>query len=455
MTLTQGAGYSPLVASELPPGASMAIALVQGSLAQFPVNDNWGQCPFPALVDDGHRGAHDVSDVLAFHVRSNEPVFAAYFHPYSCGWTDNGFTASSALRSVGSWAARNVDIGVYKPGRPALQHNRNGDPVPDDTTPFLALGSLSDAHASLQLVEGTSMVDIPSGHVIRLRRDDVLIGSSITSDVPIAAFVGSRFSLLPYNTGGADPILSQVPPPPAWSSEYAAVRYPNRYEDATDVAIYRIIAEKDGTTLSYEPSRPEGAPERLDAGQLGVFLTSESFVVRSQDDAHRFLATVAMTGCEQVQPEQERVTGIAGRGDPELVSLVPRSEFANRFAVVTDRPYPDVHHGLGRAEATGVYHDVNLACAGVVTGWKPLGKGDTYETATVTLSKGKFEPVVYPGGTCHNGPHTMQSDGPFTGYVWGWAHDGAIDLEPHRDGGGVSFGFALYGITSAALGTGR
>jgi hypothetical protein len=234
------------------------------------------------------------------------------------------------------------------------------------------------------------------------------------------------------------------------------VRYPNRYEDAPDVAIYRLIAEKDGTMLTYEPSPPEGAPEKLDAGQLGVFITGESFVVRSQDDAHPFHATVAMTGCEQVQPERERITGIAGRGDPELVSLVPRSEFANRFAFMTDHTYPDVHLVLVRAKENGAFHDVTLGCAGTVTGWKPLGKGDTYETTTVTLSKGKFEPQVYPGGTCHNGPHTMRSDGPFTGYVWGWGHEGAIDLEPPRDGGGVSFGFALYGLpSSVAPGPGR
>ena len=445
-TLTQEPGYVSVQGGELPPGASMAIALVQGSLGQFPVTEDWGHCPFPALVDESHRDSHDVSDVLAFRVRSNAPVFATYFHPYAFGWTDNGFTSSTALRSAGSWGTRNVDIGVFRPGRPPVQHSKDGTPLYDDTTAFLALGTVQDARVSLVTSDGPRTIDVRAGHVVRLRRDDLLIGSSLTSDVPITAFVGARFSLLPYDTWAPDAILDQVPTPRAWASEYAAVRYPDRYEDVPDLAIYRLIADEDGTVFTYEPSKPDGAPEKLDAGQLGVFITGESFVVRSQDAGHRFHATVAMTSYELIQPQEEWERGIQGRGDPELLNLVPRSEFANRFAFMTDHTYPDAHLVLVRAKEDGRFFDVTLGCAGTVTGWKPLGNGDTFETTTVTLSKGKFEPQVYPGGTCHNGPHTMESDGPFTGYVWGWGHEGAIDLEPPRDGGGVSFGFALYGV---------
>lgn len=451
---SNGPSYAPVVGGELPPGASIAIALVQGSLAQFPATESWGECPFPAIVDEGHVGLHDVSDVLGFHVRSSEPVFATYFHPYAFGWTFNVFTSSTALRSAGSWDTRNVDLGVFMPGRPTVQHEREGNPIYDDMAGFVALGSSSDARVSMIGPDGPSTVDVRAGHVVRVRRDDLFIGSRIESDVPVAAFVGTRLSFLPYDTGGADPLLNQVPPPRAWASEYAAVRYPNRYEDVPDVAIYRFVADKDGTTLSYEPSRPDGAPEKLDAGQLGVFLTGDSFVVRSQDQAHPFYASVAMTSYERIQPEREWDSGIQGRGDPELVGLVPRKEFANRFAFVTDQ-YPDVHLVLVRAKESGIFHDVTLGCAGTVTGWKPLGSGDTYETTSVTLSAGKFEPQVYPGGTCRNGPHTIQSDGPFTGYVWGWGHEGAIDLQPPRDGGGVSFGFALYGLTTGIPGAGH
>lgn len=389
-------------------------------------------------------------------MRSSEPIFSTYFHPYAYGWTWYAPAASSALRSAASWDVRNVDVGIFEPGRPRVQHKKSGDPIFDDMAAFLALGALRDTHASIHGTDGPFSVDIPAGHVVRVVRDDMFIGTPIISDAPVAVFVGSKQSFFPYDVGGFNPILSQVPAPRSWSSEYAIVRYPDRYQDAADAAIYRFIAETDGTVLTYEPSRPVGAPERLDAGELAVFMTSNTFVVRSSDEAHRFYASVAMTGYEQVQPRTESDAGIAGRGAPELVSLVPRREFAKRFAFMTDHTYPDVHLVLVRAKENGTFHDVTLGCAGTVTGWKPLGSGDTYETTTVTLSKGKFEPQVYAGGTCHNGPHTMQSDGPFTGYVWGWGHDGAIDVEPHRDGGGVSFGFALYGLPEpSASGPGR
>ena len=301
---------------------------------------------------------------------------------------------------------------------------RTETPYYDDTRAFLALGTVQDARVSLLTSDGPRTSRRPRGarrtldarrsaHRVaahRRRTDHGLRRSEVQP--PSLGYLGGRCD----SGSGSD--TARV------GERIRRRPLPRPLRRHADLAIYRVIADKDGTVFTYEPSKPDGAPEKLDAGQLGVFITGESFVVRSQDAGHRFHATVAMTSYELIQPHEEWERGIQGRGDPELLNLVPRSEFANRFAFMTDHTYPDAHLVLVRAKEDGRILDMTLGCAGTVTGWKPLGNGDTFENDSVTLSKGKFEPQVYPGGTCHNGPHTMQSDGPFTGYVWGWGQRG-------------------------------
>lgn len=134
-------------------------------------------------------------------------------------------------------------------------------------------------------------------------------------------------------------------------------------------------------------------------------------------------------------------------GDPELIAVTPSLDFAYRFAFTTEHQFADTYLVLIRRRgAMGVFSDVRLDCAGTLEGWKPIGSADDYETLTVPLSRGNFESQSFPGGSCTLGAHTMTSDGPFTGYLWGWTHEGVDGLEEGDDGSGRSYGFALFGI---------
>ena len=66
-----------------------------------------------------------------------------------------------------------------------------------------------------------------------------------------------------------------------------------------------------------------------------------------------------------------------------------------------------------RRKSGGVFHDVTLDCAGVLTGWQPVGE---YEWTRVDLITGNFQDV----GNCSTGPHEAYSDGPFGLWNWGW-----------------------------------
>jgi hypothetical protein len=69
-----------------------------------------------------------------------------------------------------------------------------------------------------------------------------------------------------------------------------------------------------------------------------------------------------------------------------------------------------------RHQDKGKFADVNLGCAGTLTGWQPIDQGDTYEYARIDLVRHDF----IQQGNCDNGRHVMTSSVPFGLTVWGW-----------------------------------
>lgn len=448
-------GWEPLVGSVLPPGASAVVALVDGALSQ----GGDGHCPFPAL-DDGTSFVTEEATRSAFRLHSDQPVFATYFYNYATsaeGIVDSA-TGSSSLRAVSSWSSRYVDVGMYQPGRPAVQNDRTGSVPSTDMIAFAAIVAVDSTRVALGTDGGVDSIALNAGEVHRFIRDDLSIGTAITADRPIGVFVGAGLAWMPYNVASGDQVMSQIAPVDQWGTEYAAVGHPPRRPGAEDAPLYRIVAERDDTILEYEPARPPGAPTSLGAGGLGVFRSSFPFVVRSRDAAHSFFVSVAMTGggplCE-VRDAGPDDPGVGGEndvaywhcpGDPELISVPPPSEYASRFAFTTEHQFADTFLVLVRKRAsTGRFGEVTLDCAGKLEGWKAIDSHGAYETLTVPLSQGNFEPQVSPGGTCTLGAHTMSSDGPFTGFLWAWTHEGVDGLAEGDDGSGRSYGFSMYG----------
>jgi hypothetical protein len=453
-------GWAPLVDDVLPAGTSAVIALVEGK----PDPSANGHCPFPAL-DDGFAFLTEEATRDAFRLRSDTPVFAAHFYNYGTtaqGILDN-VTASTSLRAVPSWSSRYLDVGMYMAGRPAIEEDRTGKYNSNLMQAFAAIVAFEPTTVSLGIDGGVTSLALDAGEVHRFIRDDLFIGSAITADRPIGLFVGAGLAFLPYNVASADQVLNQVSPVDQWATEYAAVGHPPRRPGADDPPLYRIIAEKDDTVLEYDPAPPPGAPASLSAGGLAAFRSSTPFVVRSRDAAHRFFVSVAMTGggplCEVKDagaddPDAGGDTTITYwhcPGDPELVMVPPPAEYAARFAFTTVHDFADTYVVLVRKQSAGRFADVTLDCAGKVEGWQPIDSQDTYETVTVPLSRGNYEPQVFPGGTCQLGAHTMSSDLPFTGFVWAWSHEGVDGLVEGDDGGGRSYGFALYGTDPPAI----
>jgi hypothetical protein len=187
-------------------------------------------------------------------------------------------------------------------------------------------------------------------------------------------------------------------------STYVGVMYRARTSQETQT-FYRVVGAVDGTVLTY--SSAVGGPPTLTKGQAVIFETGTPFSVSSQDANHPFMLFTYMTSADYVGTEGD------GYGDPDFVYDIPPAQFLSSYVFFSDPTYPETNLVLERSKGTdGQFHDVTLDCAGVLTGWEPVG---AFEWTRVDLQKG-FAPVA----GCNNGRHQITSAAPFGLQVWGW-----------------------------------
>jgi hypothetical protein len=273
------------------------------------------------------------------------------------------------------------------------------------------------------------------GQVLMLVQDQDhdLVGSAIQSSKPVG--VWAEDYCVTYDELACDGAHQPIPPVRALGHEYVGVRYRNRIDTKDEEPPYRMVGMVDGTALTYDPAAPLGAPTTLKLGEAVVFRSSTPFVVRSQDDKHPFYMAGFMTGaggfignggfvpCDlQSDPKC-----FGGRGDAEFVSIVPTEQYEKQYSFFTDPTYPETNLVFVRKRASdGQLKDVTLDCAGMLSGWQPIGNAGSYEYVRVDLSRHNFAPQ----GACDNGAHSASSDGPFGITVWGWGTEetGATQL---------------------------
>jgi len=180
---------------------------------------------------------------------------------------------------------------------------------------------------------------------------------------------------------------------------------------------WRMIGGVDGTTLTYSPAAPPGAPTTLALGQVAEFDAPGPFFVQSQGSDHPFYMSAHMTGWQVVAGNSAD-----HRGDPEFVNIVPPEQYLSSYTFFTDPTYSETNLVLTRERKNGAFADVSLDCSGTVTGWAPVDAADTIEYARVDLVTGNFQSV----NGCNNGLHVATSMQPFGLVVWGWGSAATI-----------------------------
>lgn len=403
----KGLTYTPLSTGVIPPGEVAILFLNRkpGLLPSFGLNTN---CPngVNVAIGDIDAATHGTGLGKAFHIVTDAAVAAYDIFPYGGG--QSAMTSATLLLPVTSWDTNYIAVDAYG-GGPLAQ-------------PFVQIvgqrdGTTVKISATNDIVGGTGVAPakkntpttytVNRGQVLQLTQDAPLAGSVIQTSVPVGVWGGK--SSLSIKSCCADTGHQQIPPVRALGNEYVGVRYRNRYEGKEESPPWRLVGAVDGTTLTWTPAPPAGAPNTLGVGQVVELVASGPFVVRSQDAQHPFYMSAHMTGAGEFDPESKD-----GRGDPEFVNVIPPGEYLSSYVFFTDPTYPETNLVLVRAKGKdGKFADVDLDCAGIVGGWSPIGD---FEYARIDLVRGNFEPQ----GKCNNGRHEIKSANPFGLTVWGW-----------------------------------
>jgi hypothetical protein len=345
----------------------------------------------------------------SFHITTDVPVVAYQINPYGGG--NAAITGASLLLPTSVWDVNYVAVtaapySAVTMDPPSINIVSMTDNTQVTILPNVAIvggGTLKAGPANTPYV-----FTLNQGEQAQFAQQADLSGSIVQASNPVGVMAGNACMQEPLGTSYCDHGEQMIPPVKALGSEYVAVMFRPRVPG--DQAFWRLVGALDGTTLTYSPATPAGAPTTLSAGQIVEFNTDVPFVVSSQDNMHPFMFFTLMSGSLW-----SGLSEPTGYGDPDFVLNVPARQYLNNYIFFTDVTYPETNLVLIRAKnKSGNFDDVTLDCVtGPLTGWTAVGE---YEWTRVDLMRHNFEPQ----GACSNGRHQVSSPGLFGLWVWGW-----------------------------------
>jgi hypothetical protein len=409
--------YTPIANSQIPPGAVAILFLNSTTTMKGFVPPNKA-CPAginPAILGTDAAN-HGTVLGKSFHITTSAPVVSYDMYPYGGG--DTAITSATLLLPTSAWDTNYIAMDAFGSGPPPF----NAPFVQfvasaDDTS--LTINPTADIAAGTGVAGTTTGVPqtytLSKGQVLQFTQAASLAGSVVLSDKPIAAWAGQQS--FGVEACCDETAHQQIPPIRSFGSEYALVKYRDRYDAHPESPPWGLVGAVDGTVLTWEPSAPPGAPTTLARGQVARFDGPGPYVVRSQDGDHPFYVSSYMTGGGLYDPQSADMNATPdGRGDAEFVNVVPPGEFLDKYTFFTDPTYPETDLVVVRTKGPSGFADVTLDCAGALGGWQPVGTSGRYEYTRIDLVRHDFQPQ----GGCDNGRHEMSSSLPFGLTVWGW-----------------------------------
>ena len=382
------------------------VALVFLAAAKDGSGSSFTSCPpdvTPALEIDPL--VHGTGWEKAFHVETDFPVAACTVFPY--GKDPSSIVATLLFPSTAP--TKDYILSMPTVTGPADRRSR--------TMQIVAFEDETEIHIkpSFDFAGGGGLPSTPAGTIVRsmidrgrslqITQDGAMAGSLVLANKPIALFAGAQCST---SSGSAtcDAAHVQVAPFSRWGHEYALVA-----PEARERARYTLVGARDGTILTWSPSKPDGAPDTLSANQVVSLVAGGALAVKSQDDEHPFHAAI-----------DSNESGIGGNGNTVLgvryVELVATDQYLARSDFYVDDSLPDTSLTIVRKRTDSGFKSVFLECAGEISGWRPVADEGELEYAQLAVTKA-FVAQSSPNGSCGYGRHAAASEGPFAVTVWG------------------------------------
>lgn len=255
--------------------------------------------------------------------------------------------------------------------------------------------------------------DLDQGQVVQLmtkqETGNDLTGTSISADQKVAVFSGQECAEVPNGTAACDHLEQQLLPVSTWGERYILSKFKPR---GSEPDFYRVVAAKDGTTLSTEPPISGVDGETLDAGEMLEFDLEPSVVIEGDKPIS---VGQFMVGSQHSGVTEECDSRPGTIGDPAFMIDVPESQFRSDYVIYTPSGYQQ--DWLNIVKPTGATVEID--------GTALSQSGDEIASSGFEVVRKEVQP----------GTHKVTSSEPIGLYSYGfecdvsYAYPGGLDLK--------------------------
>jgi hypothetical protein len=238
-----------------------------------------------------------------------------------------------------------------------------------------------------------------------------LSGTLVSASNPVQVISGVPCINQPFGSPACDHIEETVSPAETLGQSYL-VAPPTGPKGKAVGHIVRIFGNQDGTNLVFEPSKPPGCPDTIDAGQV-VECGKVETAFRVRGDKNFAVASILLGG--SIVSPGDPIFGLGGGlGDPSLSLAVPVEQYRKKYLFLApndyDLSFADVIAPIGaviRVDDMPVsVKDLPIGSTGFGTLRVKLGAGKqgahTLESdrpvGLQVLGYGQYTSYYYPGG---------------------------------------------------------
>jgi hypothetical protein len=199
-------------------------------------------------------------------------------------------------------------------------------------------------------------------------------GSLVTSSKPVQVIASVPCISIPSDKAACDHIEESIVPAETLGRHYVVSAPTGPKGNAVEHEV-RLYGNSDGTTLTYVPSKPEGCPDTLEAGQVAnCGLHADSFEVTANNP---FGVATFLLGATQYDP-----TNRDRRGDPDQTSWASVEQFRKSYVFLAPTDYPTLWADIAATENA----KIELDGQPLDVPWEKIGDGP-YGVYRVDLTK--------------------------------------------------------------------
>jgi len=270
---------------------------------------------------------------------------------------------------------------------------------------------------------GTVTVTLGPYEVLNLESDGApgdLTGTVVVADKPVAVFSGGERGIAPYETEGiptppgglpddwccTEHLEEQVFPTTTWGTNFVVTRSPVRGATWREPDVYRLMADKDATTITTNLPAPNDR-FTLGSNEWVEFYAQDGFIMQADKPV----------SIEQILVSQGYVADWrpGHGGDPSMILFPPYEQYREDYVFLVPETFETNYVVVAMPSGTTVLLDgldVN---------------GDEFRALCTYELVGTLDGTEYTAATCPlaGGPHRVESSLPAGIMVYGYHNVGS------------------------------